>query len=80
MFREIKSFERAVLLLGGTTQAARVLGRRPPQIAQWRKRYGAFPAELYLVVDYQLRKQGFCAGPQLFTFEPARSPRSRTAA
>jgi hypothetical protein len=80
MPKEIKDFDEAVLVLGGTMQAARMIGRRPPQIAQWRKRYGAFPAELYLVIDRVLRDRGFSAAPSLFRFERPRSPRSRTAA
>jgi hypothetical protein len=81
MPKEIKDFNEAVYVLGGTTQAARVIGRRPSQIGQWRSRFQAFPAELYLVVNHELGKRGFRAGLQLFTFEPARSRRrSRIAA
>jgi hypothetical protein len=79
MLKQINDFDKAVSVLGGTTQAAQAIGRRAPQIAQWRSRFGAFPASLYFVVDYQLRQRGFWAGPGMFTFEWPRS-RPKTAA
>jgi len=69
--REVRSFDAAVAMLGGTGKAARAIGKRPSQVCQWRNRYGQFPADLYYIVQRALKREGCAATRELFTFEPA---------
>jgi hypothetical protein len=77
--KSIESIEQAVSLLGGTNETARLLGRRAPQISQWRARHGAFPAELYFLVEALLQERGASARPEVFTFLTTQRPRRRRA-
>jgi DNA-binding transcriptional regulator YdaS (Cro superfamily) len=68
--RAVKSYQRVISLLGGTAEAARALKTSPTQICQWRTRKNAFPAEQFYVVQKALRRRGYRAEPQAFTFLP----------
>jgi hypothetical protein len=69
--RNSKAFDQAVEALGGVTATARILGRRPSQICQWRAKYGAFPAEIYWLVRAELTERGHRTPLEIFRFELA---------
>ena len=77
VLRSVKSYEKAIEVLGGTGAAADALTRvRDPEkpvlataICKWRTRHGAFPSDLYFVVQRALGRKGYKATPDVFTFE-----------
>jgi len=70
--RPVRTYKSAIKVLGGTAEAARALKTTPTQICQWRTRKGAFPADLFFVVQGELKRRGYKAEPQAFTFVLAR--------
>ena len=69
MARMLHRFDQVVEVLGGTKAAAGLIGRRPPNICQWRQKYGAFPASFYFVVNELLAQRGCKASARVFRFE-----------
>jgi len=67
--RPVTTYKQAIKALGGTAKAARALNRPPTQICKWRTRHGAFPSDLYFVVQAALERTGHKADPRVFTFE-----------
>jgi hypothetical protein len=55
--REIQTYDDAIEALGGTSKAARLLGRSPQEICQYRERYQAFPMDLFFRVGKRLQQE-----------------------
>jgi len=64
-------FDVIVSALGGASATARLLGRKPSQISQWRARGGLFPAELYFVLREALADRGYRLPRNACRFEEA---------
>lgn len=62
-------FNRIVDDLGGVTQTARVTGRSPSQICQYRSRYGQFPAGLFFCLKEALTRSGHRCPRVAFRFD-----------
>jgi hypothetical protein len=64
----ILSIDDLISRLGGPTAVARMVGRSPSAVCQWRDG-GAIPPELYFVLRAAAARAGFIAPAGLFRFE-----------
>jgi len=67
--RPVRSFDRAVEILGGTTATARALARAPSDVCHWRTRGAQFPAQVFVKVKKALEREGFEPSIHLFGFD-----------
>jgi hypothetical protein len=65
----IPSIDELITALGGPTAVARIVGRKPSAVCQWRTQ-GTIPPELYFVLRDAAARAGFVAPAALFRFEP----------
>ena len=75
--RIVKSFDHAIDVLGGPSEAGERLGRTAVQVCQWRVRYNKIPPELYPTALRELEKEGFDAPLRLFRWEEFRKSKRK---
>jgi hypothetical protein len=61
----ISTIPELLAAFGGTSAFARMIGRSPPAVSQWRTHV---PAELYIVVLRACRRKGLDVSDRLFNF------------
>jgi hypothetical protein len=63
--RTITTIRGLLDAFGGTSAFARMIGRSPAAVSQWRTHV---PAELYVVVKWACYRQGYDVSERLFNF------------
>jgi hypothetical protein len=67
----LTTFGEVVTALGGVTAVARLTGRTPSAVCNWRRTTGKFPPALYRKIGEPLKKKGYCADMSVWGFEAA---------
>lgn len=65
MARELRTADKVIDKLGGTAVTARLTGRKPQHVSNWRKA-GRLPADTFLIVSKRLEEIGYCAPPNVW--------------
>jgi hypothetical protein len=63
--RLLKTAEDVIAALGGATATARLTGRKPQHVWNW-KNTGRLPADTFLIVSEELKSSGKSAPPALW--------------
>lgn len=65
MIESLTTASRVIDALSGTTAVARLTGRKPQHVTNWRST-GRLPAETFLILSRALAKHGYCAPASLW--------------
>ncbi|HEX5424878.1 MAG TPA: hypothetical protein VFW94_15125 [Candidatus Acidoferrales bacterium] len=74
MGRELQTADEVIDALGGTAATARLTGKNPQHVSNWRAAE-RLPAETFLILQDELRARDLIAPPSLWGIrEPERAP------
>lgn len=66
----LETVDEVIDAVGGTADAAKIAGVKPPGVSNWRAR-GRIPADKSMIFAEALRPLGKSASPSVFGIEPA---------
>lgn len=76
MIRALATVDQVIDALGGTSAVARLVGKWPSAISNWRVR-GVMPADTLLVISNALKAIRKNAPPSLWDVADGKAPKSR---
>lgn len=66
----LETVDEVIDAVGGTAEAAKLAGIKPPGVSNWRSR-GRIPPDKSMIIAETLKAFGKTASPTVFGFEPA---------